>query len=123
MNKDALSRSNNAEPGMRRPFPIRVFILGMVAGIALVTLLGMFVVAPLALAHRAELPLESTFGGLAVNIISSVSAGSAANPLPNNDKTLGDGQDLFANNCSNCHGDKGDGGANSSTGTSRPRPT
>ena len=109
MNKKAVSRSNGANPDTRQPFPTRIFVLGIVAGIVLMTLLGMFVAAPLALAHRAELPLERAFGGLAVNIISSVSSGSTVNPLSANDKTLGDGGDLFANNCSNCHGDEGDG--------------
>ncbi len=109
MSTNAASRSNGAGAAARRRFPLRHFLLGVAAGVLLATAAGMLVAAPLALAHRTEFPLESAFGALAVNIISAVNAGNSVNPLPANDKTLGDGGDLFANNCSNCHGEKGDG--------------
>ena len=61
------------------------------------------------LTHRTEFPLESAVGGLAVNVISSLNAGNATNPLVENDKTLADGEDLYITNCASCHGDNGDG--------------
>jgi mono/diheme cytochrome c family protein len=81
----------------------------MVVGVLLVIVLGIFVGLPFSLTHRAEFPLERDIGGLAVQAVSSLNAGNAVNPLPKNNKTLTDGEDLYANNCSNCHGDKGDG--------------
>ena len=72
-------------------------------------LLGLGVAMPLVLAHRSAFPLEAAMGQLDINLVSSLFAGNAVDPLPNDDKTLADGGDLFANDCSNCHGEKGDG--------------
>jgi mono/diheme cytochrome c family protein len=109
MSVDDPSQVNRAAASARTPPRTRAFVLGMAAGIILTIALITFVGLPLSLAHRAEFPLEGAFGQFAVNLISSLNAGNAANPLPNDSKTLADGEDLYNNNCASCHGDKGDG--------------
>jgi mono/diheme cytochrome c family protein len=109
MSKNGISKSDKFASGAPQPAPARAFIMGTVAGVIAVLVLGLLVGLPLSLAHRAEFPLESAAGHLAVNLISSLSGGNAVNPLAKNDKTLTDGADLFANNCSSCHGKNGDG--------------
>jgi mono/diheme cytochrome c family protein len=109
MSKNGISESDKSNSGAHRPALKRAFITGMIVGVIMVMVLGIFVGLPLSLAHRAEFPLEGVVGRLAVNFVSSLSGGNAVNPLAKNDKTLTDGEDLFANNCSSCHGKNGDG--------------
>ena len=104
-----MSQTNGSDVGGRRPTSVRTFVFGMIAGALVVIVLGGLIGLPLMLTHRTEFPLESTVGGLAVNVISSLNAGNATNPLTENDKTLADGEDLYITNCASCHGDTGDG--------------
>ena len=109
MSNNGSSKSDKADSGAHRPASLRAFILGMVAGVIVVMVLGLLVGLPLLLAHRAAFPLEAEMGQVDINIVSSLFAGNAENPLMLSDKTLADGQDLYNNNCASCHGDKGDG--------------
>ena len=114
-NNSGMSQSNSSDSLARPPTStrtsartFRTFVVGMVVGAILVIVLLTLVALPLSLTHRTEFPLEGTFGHMAVNLVSSLNAGNAGNPLEKNDKTLTDGGDLYNTNCSSCHGDHGD---------------
>jgi hypothetical protein len=108
-NQNDVSGSNSSARRVRVPASTRTFVAGMAAGVVLVLALLLVVGLPLSLAHHTELPLEGAVGHWAVNIISSLNAGNAGNPLVSNDKSLADGEDLYNSNCASCHGDHGDG--------------
>src|SRR5262245_21344903 len=103
-NNNGMSRSNRSGSLVRAATSTRTFVKGIVVCAILVIVLLILVGLPLALTHHTEVPLEGTIGHLAVNLISSLNAGNAVNPLVKSDKTLADGGDLYNTNCASCHG-------------------
>lgn len=89
--------------------PRRGVLLGLVIG-ALVVLLGVALVGmPLAVGHRADLPLERLYGDLAVEIAVQTQAGSQQNPVAQDRRALEAGRLAYTGSCAVCHGVSGDG--------------
>lgn len=94
------------QPTRRRwPALLLGILIGGLGALALVVLVGM----PLALQHRADLPLERLYADFAVEAAVRTQAGNAANPVANNPRALETGRNAYTGSCAVCHGATGDG--------------
>lgn len=88
-----------------RSGPVRLVVLGaVVAG-----LIGVLLVAPLLLVHRADLPLERAYGNAVVTLVARMQAGDAKNPYATDNRAITAGRYAYTGSCASCHGAAGDG--------------
>jgi mono/diheme cytochrome c family protein len=83
----------------------RLILVGVAASAAI----GLLVVAPLLLVHRADLPFERAYGDAVVTTVARVLAGDAQNPLASNARAITSGRYAYIGSCATCHGANGDG--------------
>jgi mono/diheme cytochrome c family protein len=84
-------------------------VVGVVAGIVLVALVGLLVIGPAALVHRQTAALEGFYSDTMLNVVSARLASGA--PVGGDGTGGGDaaaGQALYATTCAQCHGANGD---------------
>lgn len=91
----------------RRPW--LALIGGLFLGVILSGLLLVFVAMPYAIGHRADVPFERLYGGLAISMASSRAAGDMENPLAGNSQAITRGRIAYTGSCAVCHGATGDG--------------
>jgi mono/diheme cytochrome c family protein len=84
--------------------------MGMAFGFALAGLLGLLVLAPIALMHHDAGALETTYGAAVVGLVARMQgAGLGPNPVATTSRTLEAGRQSYAGSCSACHGALGEG--------------
>ena len=83
----------------------RLLLIGVAASAAI----GLLVIAPLSLVHRADLPFERAYGNAVVTTVARVLAGDAKNPLTGNARAITSGRYAYVGSCAICHGARGDG--------------
>jgi mono/diheme cytochrome c family protein len=83
----------------------RLILVGAAASAAI----GLLVVAPLLLVHRADLPFERVYGNAVVATVARMLAGDAKNPLTTDARAITSGRYLYFGSCATCHGASGDG--------------
>src|SRR4051812_12210941 len=102
-----------AEGNARGPWhrsPRRHLTLGMAFGFALAGLVGLLVLAPIALTHRGAGPLERSYGNVVGALVTRIqAAGLGPNPVASTSRTLEGGRQADTGSCSQCHGALGDG--------------
>lgn len=85
-------------------------VLGVVLGLAIAAVLGVLVVAPVALTHRSAGSLETAYGNAVVSLVARVrGTGAGPNPVTVTSRTLEQGREAYTGSCSQCHGAIGDG--------------
>ena len=82
-------------------------LVGMIIGLLLAGLLGVFVVLPGALTHRESGPLEQRYGDALVNLVTLVHPNAAAGQAAN--ASLDAGRAAYMASCAECHGETGRG--------------
>ena len=96
--------------GSRRGQPgRRTVIVAALVGAAVTLVVVLLVGAPLALMHRQDLPLETTYGNAVVSVAARFQSQNATNPLANNQRALVAGRDAYTGSCASCHGADGKG--------------
>src|SRR3990170_3244985 len=80
------------------------YLIGLVSGLLIAAVVGLFAALPLALSHRSELPLERAFGGIAVSLAARLNAGGEANPVANDAGAIETGRTAYVGSCAVCHG-------------------
>jgi len=80
-------------------------LVGAAITLGVVLLIG----APLALMHRQDLPLETTYGNAVVSVAARLQSRNATNPLGNDRRTVLAGRDAYTGSCASCHGADGKG--------------
>jgi mono/diheme cytochrome c family protein len=100
---------------MRRP---ALFLIGLVCGLVAAFLVGLLVLAPLALTHKDSSPIETLYGDLAVNLVSS--RGATTLPAATSQAALANGRAAYEASCAECHGSAGDGKGAFGTNTFPP---
>jgi mono/diheme cytochrome c family protein len=84
--------------------------MGMAFGFALAGLLGLLVLAPIALMHHDAGALETTYGAAVVGLVARMQgAGLGPNPVATTSRSLEAGRQSYAGSCSACHGALGEG--------------
>ena len=84
--------------------------LGTAFGFAVAGVLGLLVVAPIALTHHDSGELEKSYGSAAVGLVARLQgAGLGPNPVVTTARTLEAGRQAYTGSCSQCHGALGDG--------------
>src|SRR4051794_20834825 len=79
-------------------------------GFALAGLLGLLLLAPVALMHRDAGNLERAYGNAVIGMVTRVQGGGLGpNPVGSDTRTLAAGRNGFTGSCSQCHGAQGDG--------------
>lgn len=95
------------------PEPPRVrrhhtFGLGVLTGLVAAFVVGVALVAPLALVHHDAGTLETAYGNAVVSTLARVNAGGVgANPTTANARALEQGRQSYTGSCSQCHGPDG----------------
>ncbi len=85
-------------------------VLLVVLGFLLAGLVGLLLLAPVALTHRDAGNLERAYGNAVIGLVTRVQgAGLGPNPVGSDDRTLEAGRNQFTGSCSQCHGAQGDG--------------
>jgi mono/diheme cytochrome c family protein len=102
-----------AEGHARRPrqrSPRWYLTLGMAFGFAVAGLLGLLVLAPIALTHHDAGELERSYGSAVVALVSRIQgAGLGPNPVAPTSRTLDAGRQSYTGSCAPCHGAIGHG--------------
>src|SRR5205807_1179094 len=84
------------------------FGLGVVVGLAVAAIVGIALVAPIALAHHDAGSLETAYGNTVVSTLARLNAGGVgANPTTANAQSLQQGRQSYTGSCSQCHGTAG----------------
>src|SRR6266851_1006239 len=92
-------------PGFRRRHS---FVMGVLIGLVIAGLIGIVLVAPIALAHHGAGSLETAYGNIVVSTLARVNAGGVgANPTTANAQSLQQGRQSYTGSCSQCHGTAG----------------
>lgn len=89
---------------MRHPL---LFLTGIVCGLIVAFLIGLFVVAPYALTHKDSSPLETWYGDAAVSLVSRLLGSQPA--VTSNQAALASARAAYEASCAQCHGARGDG--------------
>ncbi len=77
----------------------------MLVGLAIAAILGLVLVAPIALAHHDASSLETAYGNAVITGLSRLNAGNVgANPTTANAQSLQQGRQSYTGSCSQCHG-------------------
>ena len=102
----APTRGSSAEaPRFRRRHS---FGLGVVVGLAVAAIVGIALVAPIALAHHDAGSLETAYGNTVVSTLARVNAGGVGNnPTTASAQSLQQGRESYTGSCSQCHGTAG----------------
>jgi mono/diheme cytochrome c family protein len=107
--RDDESSSGVRSGSARDPFPWGTLLVGLLLGVAGAGLIAAVVLAPLAIAHRQDLPLERSYGNVAVSLAARLNGGGATNPLAGNPRAVRAGLDAYTGSCAVCHGADGKG--------------
>src|SRR3989440_12734062 len=92
-------------PGFRRRHS---FGLGVLVGLVIAGLIGIVLVAPIALAHHDAGSLETAYGNIVVSTLARANAGGVgANPTTASARSLQQGRQSYTGSCSQCHGTAG----------------
>jgi mono/diheme cytochrome c family protein len=82
--------------------------LGVLVGLAIAGVLGIVLIAPLAMAHHDASSLETSYGNLVVSTLARFGAVDVgANPTTANEQSLQQGRQSYTGSCSQCHGTGG----------------
>ena len=97
---DSMAATAPARPGNGRGF-----VLGVIIGLVVAGLIGMFVLLPLAAVHKDSPGVETWYGNTLVGLVSQLQGGnaSAAKADPQAGKVA------YLTSCAECHGAAGDG--------------
>jgi mono/diheme cytochrome c family protein len=86
------------------------FWLGLLVGLVIAGLIGVALVAPIALMHHDAGSLETAYGSAVVGLVSRYGGTNAdTNPVASSARTLEQGRESYTGSCSQCHGGQGDG--------------
>jgi mono/diheme cytochrome c family protein len=97
---------HGATPLRRRGISAIWFALGLGAA----ALFGLFLLPPLALTHRRDLPLEVRYGRAIVGLVSWLGGGRLRSPVARENRgVLETGRNAYTGSCAICHGASGDG--------------
>src|SRR5207237_8294523 len=92
-------------PRFRRRYS---FSLGVLVGLAVAAIVGILLIAPVALAHHDAGSLETAYGNTVVSTLARLSAGGVgSNPTTVNAQSLQQGRQSYTGSCSQCHGTAG----------------
>lgn len=91
---------------MMGPRHTGLVVFGILCGFALLFLVLLFVLAPLALTHKSSGTLETWYGDTAVSLVSRFGTGQAA---ATSQEALTRGHADYESSCAQCHGALGDG--------------
>src|SRR5438105_3543868 len=84
------------------------FGLGVVVGLAVAAIVGIALIAPIALAHHDAGSLETAYGNTVVSTLARVNAGGVGNnPTTATAQSLQQGRQSYTGSCSQCHGTAG----------------
>lgn len=84
------------------------FAKGVVVGLVVAAIVGVVLVAPIALAHHSAGSVETAYGNLVVTTLARFNAASVgANPTTSSTQTLQQGRESYTGACSQCHGTAG----------------
>src|SRR5438270_4478600 len=84
------------------------FGLGVVVGLAVAAIVGIALIAPIALAHHDAGSLETAYGNTVVSTLARVNAGGVgSNPTTASAQSLQQGRESYTGSCSQCHGTAG----------------
>ena len=84
------------------------FGLGVLVGLIIAGVLGVALVAPVALAHHDAGSMETSYGNLIVSSLARFGAGEVgANPTTASAQSLQQGRQSYTGSCSQCHGTAG----------------
>ncbi|MBV9580889.1 MAG: c-type cytochrome, partial [Chloroflexi bacterium] len=95
----------DTSPRSRRPHG---FGLGILVGLVIAAIVGLLLVAPVALAHHSAGTLETAYGNSVVSLLARFNAdGVGANPTTPTTQTLLQARESYTGSCSQCHGTSG----------------
>src|SRR5438309_2446115 len=104
-NRAPTGASSAEAPRFRRQHS---FGLGVLVGLAVAAIVGIALVAPIALAHHDAGSLETAYGNIVVSTLARVNAGGVgANPTTATAQSLQQGRQSYTGSCSQCHGTAG----------------
>ena len=84
------------------------FARGIVVGLVVAAVVGVLLVAPIALAHHSAGSLETAYGNLVVTTLARFNAASVGtNPTTSSSQSLQQGRESYTGACSQCHGTAG----------------
>src|SRR3954453_1303677 len=84
------------------------FLLGLLVGLVIAGLLGMVLLAPIALLHHDASSLETAYGSAVVGLAARQGgANVGSNPVSSTNQTLEDARNAYTGSCSQCHGGLG----------------
>src|SRR5438067_6950694 len=84
------------------------FGLGVLVGLVTAALIGIALMAPIALAHHDAGSVETSYGNLVVSNLARLGAGGVgANPTTASARSLQQGRQSYTGSCSQCHGTAG----------------
>jgi mono/diheme cytochrome c family protein len=85
-------------------------VLGLIVGLVIAGLLGVALLAPIALMHHDADSLETAYGSAVVGLVARYGGTNAgSNPVASDDRTLEQAREAYTGSCSQCHGGLGDG--------------
>jgi mono/diheme cytochrome c family protein len=84
-------------------------IVGVAIGVIASLVVGVFILGPMIVTHRNDLPLERAYGNFAVSLASRFNSGGAQNPAGQSRQSVQAGRLAFIGSCAECHGATGDG--------------
>jgi mono/diheme cytochrome c family protein len=80
----------------------------VLVGLALAAIVGIVLIAPIALAHHDAGSLETAYGNIVVSTLARLNAGGVgSNPTTVNAQSLQQGRQSYTGSCSQCHGTAG----------------
>ena len=101
----ASQSSSDTSPQFRRRHS---FGLGVLTGLIVAGIVGVLLVAPIALAHHTAGSLETDYGNSVVGLLARFNAGDVgSNPTTPTTQTLLQARESYTGSCSQCHGTSG----------------
>ena len=84
------------------------FATGIILGLIIAAVIGVVLVAPIALAHHSAGSVETAYGNIVVTTLARINAASVgSNPTTSNTQSLQQGRQSYTGACSQCHGTAG----------------
>jgi len=84
------------------------FGLGVLLGLVIAGIVGVVLVAPVALGHHSAGSLETAYGNIVVSTLARFNAGGVgSNPTTASSQSLEQGRQSYTGSCSQCHGTAG----------------
>jgi mono/diheme cytochrome c family protein len=97
--------TSKTTPGFQRRHS---FGLGVLVGLIIAGVVGLLLIAPVALAHHTAGTLETSYGNAIVSTLARFNAGGVgANPTTPTNQTLLQARESYTGSCSQCHGTSG----------------